>query len=137
MMTLEQPLSFLSSITVEKVLAFRDAEWEARERAYHDTALEEVNSLVRKYNAMAPYAVRRGHYALNVERERAYRESAEDILAGIIERVRAGTTGRRGPSGAAADDDGGGSLHGGGDSAWGPVRLRDLLRDWFGSLMKR
>ncbi|GJE87408.1 DUF1992 domain-containing protein [Phanerochaete sordida] len=137
MMTLEQPLSFLSGLTIEKVLAFRDVQWEGRERAYHNAALEEVNSLVRKYNAMAPYAVRRGHYALDVELERAFKESAEDILAGIVERVQAGTAGRRGPSGAATDDEGRGSLQASGDAGWSPVRLRDLLRDWFGSLMKR
>ncbi|EKM60009.1 uncharacterized protein PHACADRAFT_115422 [Phanerochaete carnosa HHB-10118-sp] len=137
MLTLEQPASLLSNITVEKILTFRDTEWEARERAYHSAALEEVNSLVRKFNGMAPYAVRRGHYALEVELERIYKDSAEDILSGIAERVRAGTAGRRRSSRAAWDDENRGSAQSAGDTSWSPMRLRDFLRDWLASFMKR
>lgn len=134
MLTLEQPASLLPALTIEKVLAFRDTEWEARERAYHSTALDEVNSLVRKYNGLAPYSVRRGQYALEVELERAYKDSAEDILAGIAERVKAGTAGRRGVS---FDDEDRGPVQAAGDGSWSPVRWRDLFREWFTSFMKR
>ncbi|KAJ7212588.1 hypothetical protein GGX14DRAFT_542554 [Mycena pura] len=38
-----------------------------REAAYHATALAEVNDRVRRYNALAPYAVRRPLYTLEAE----------------------------------------------------------------------
>ena len=135
MLTLSQPPGLLTNLTLEKILAFRDAEWEARERAYHTTAMEEVNSLVRKYNGMSPYAVRRGHYALNVELERTFRESAEDILEGIAQRAKAGTTGPS-SSGAIWDDERE-SVQGSVDASWAPVRIRDVIREWFGKLARR
>lgn len=137
MITLSQPAPLLRMYTIEKVVAFRDPEWEARERGYHSTALEEVNSLVRKHNGMAPYAVRRGHYALDVELERTYRESAEDILAGITERAKAGAAGLSSAASSVWDEDERGPAQAGGDSGWTPVRIRDILREWFGSLVKR
>lgn len=70
--------------------SFRDAEWESRERAYHDAALQEVNALVRKYNGLAPYPVRRPYHVLSAELERAYQESEDDILRGISQRVKDG-----------------------------------------------
>src|ERR1700761_5152419 len=54
--------SQLTPPSTADVRALRDGEWETRERAYHDSALAEVNSLVRKYNGLAPYAVRRAYY---------------------------------------------------------------------------
>jgi hypothetical protein len=56
------------------------------ERKYHDTAVEDVNALVRKYNGLAPYAVRRAYYARTVELEKAYTDAGPDILRGIKER---------------------------------------------------
>ncbi|KAI0306891.1 hypothetical protein B0F90DRAFT_1807630 [Multifurca ochricompacta] len=52
----------------------RQSEWEAREKTYHDSGLADENSLVRKYNGLAPYAVRRAYYLRDVELERAYKE---------------------------------------------------------------
>jgi DnaJ family protein C protein 28 len=46
-----------------------------------------VNGLVRKYNAMAPYAVRKPYYTRDAELARSYGECAEDILGGIQERL--------------------------------------------------
>ena len=136
MLTISRPPSALTSLTLEQISAFRDKEWEGRERAYHTTALEEVNSLVRKYNAMAPYAVRRGHYALEPELERAYRMSAEDILAGIAERVKTGTTGLR-QAGRADWDDEREPGQAQGDASWAPVRIRDVIREWLSKLVGR
>ena len=135
MLTLSQPSGLLINLTTEKVSAFRDAEWAARERAYHDTALEEVNSLVRKYNGMAPYAVRRGHYALDVELERAYRDSVDDILNGIAERVKAGATGVSN-KGVGWNDERE-PTQTSGDANWAPVRIRDIIRQWVGRLFGR
>jgi hypothetical protein len=57
-------------------------------RAYHDSALAEVNSLVRKYNALAPYAVLRAYYVREVELARIYHESGEEILRELEGRLR-------------------------------------------------
>ncbi|KAJ3920703.1 hypothetical protein F5877DRAFT_89260 [Lentinula edodes] len=46
-----------------------------------------INALVRKYNGVAPYAVRRAYYMRNVEVGRLYDECAEDVLKGLKERV--------------------------------------------------
>ena len=81
----------------------RDAEWEAREQAFHDHALNEVNAVVRKYNGLAPYAVRRAYYMRDTELEKAYRDSAEDILRGLAERA-ANDTNRNGYIDASVDD---------------------------------
>ncbi|KAI8982745.1 hypothetical protein BD414DRAFT_523325 [Trametes punicea] len=97
------PAALLPKLTLADVIALRDPEWEERERGYHDTALEELNSLVRKYNGMAPYAVRRSYYVRSVELERVYREAGEDILKGLEERAK-GTNTRR-PGYVAADED--------------------------------
>lgn len=136
MLTISRTPTSLASLTVEQISAFRDKEWEDRERGYHNTALEEVNSLVRKYNGMAPYAVRRGHYGLEAELDKAYRESAEDILTGIAERLKAGPTGL--PKNGAADwDDERAPSQTQVDFSWSPVRIRDVLREWLGKLVGR
>lgn len=85
-LTTTQSAPSLPSIAL--VASLRDREWEERERSYHNTAIAELNSLVRKYNATAPYAVRRPYYARNTELDRAYQDSAEEILRGIHERSR-------------------------------------------------
>jgi hypothetical protein len=70
----------LGELSLADAQALRDREWEAREKAYHESALAEVNALVRKYNALAPYAVRRAYYVRDVELGRTFEESGEDIL---------------------------------------------------------
>ena len=65
----------------------RDPEWEERERSYHETAIDEVNSLVRKHNAMAPYIARRALYVRNVELERMYKESAKEIHQKLVAKL--------------------------------------------------
>ena len=73
----------------------RDPEWEERERSYHEGALDEVNSLVRKHNAMAPYIARRALYTLSIELKRTYKESAKEIHQELVAKLsgkRGGTT---------------------------------------------
>ena len=65
----------------------RDPEWEERERSYHEAALDEVNSLVRKHNAMAPYIARRALYTLSSELERTYKESAKEIHQELVAKL--------------------------------------------------
>lgn len=88
-LTLTQPAPSLASISSITVASLRDREWEERERAYHDTAVAELNSLVRKYNAMAPYAVRRAYYSREAEVVRAYGDCGEEIIRGLNERSQA------------------------------------------------
>ncbi|KAH9071613.1 hypothetical protein EDB83DRAFT_260474, partial [Lactarius deliciosus] len=80
--------SRLSLPSLADLRALRDEEWETREKVYHDSALVEVNSLVRKYNALAPYAVRRAYYVREVELANIYDQSAEEILREIERRSR-------------------------------------------------
>lgn len=89
-LTTAEPAAFLAKYRLSDIKSLRDPAWEERERSYHDAAMNELNSLVRKYNGLAPYAVRRPYYTRNAEVERAYEASAEDILTGIAERVSGG-----------------------------------------------
>jgi len=120
MLALAHPPELMPSLTLEDARALRDAEWEERERAYHDSAVGEVNELVRKYNALAPYAVRKPYYSRTTELERVYEESGEDILKGIEDR-RQGRT----KSSGGADE---GNYSGGEVSV---VRIRDIILGWF------
>ena len=74
-------------LTVDYVTGMRDPEWEERERSYHETALGEVNSLVRKYNAMAPYIARRALHMRDIELERLYKESAKEIHEKLVAKL--------------------------------------------------
>ena len=78
-LTTATPPPLPDRLTVDYIMNMRDPDWEERERSYHETALGEVNSLVRKYNAMAPYIARRALYTRDVELERLYKESAKEI----------------------------------------------------------
>ncbi|KAI0638567.1 hypothetical protein C8Q77DRAFT_1048551 [Trametes polyzona] len=134
--TAAHPAALLPRLTLEDVVAMRDPEWEERERGYHDTALNEINSLVRKYNGLAPYAVRRPYYMRSVELEKVYKEAGEDILRGLEERANGVKPYR--PAHAFTDEDEGGG--GGGGSAgvdWGGFRLRDMFRDMVAALRGR
>jgi DnaJ family protein C protein 28 len=116
------------SLSLADVRALRDAEWETRERAYHDSALAEVNSLVRKYNALAPYAVRRVYYVREVELIKIYHESGEEILLEIEGRLRG--PGARAKNDARPGDDE--ELHMVMSTAGEVrvIRLRDLFWQW-------
>ncbi|KAH8096641.1 hypothetical protein BXZ70DRAFT_896054 [Cristinia sonorae] len=137
MLTIAQPPALLPKLTLSDVTALRDTEWESREQAYHDSAIDELNSLVRKYNGLAPYAVRRPYYLRSTEIERAYRESGPDILRGIAERVN-------GPDplvvrgNTESDGGSGGQGSGGGhDPGWVPLGLGDVLRRWLSKALGR
>ena len=81
------PPPSIDRLTLEYISSLRDPEWEERERSYHEAALSEVNSLVRKYNAMAPYIARRALYTHEVELERLYKESAKEIHEKLIAKL--------------------------------------------------
>ncbi|KAL6307145.1 hypothetical protein BKA93DRAFT_728230 [Sparassis latifolia] len=136
MLTSSQPLALLPTLTLTDVTSLRDAEWEAREKSYHDTALEEVNSLVRKYNGLAPYAVRRPYYMRTAELERVYRDSGEDILRGLAERMQASSVSPQ-PRGVTDAEEEGTASGAAVADTWARLRIRDLLRDWWGALRGR
>ncbi|KAG5644082.1 hypothetical protein DXG03_009172 [Asterophora parasitica] len=85
--TTTTPPALLHTFTLGDMRAFRDLEWEQRERSYHEVALEQLNALVRKYNGLAPYAVRRPYYTLSVEMEKLFDGCADEILRQLSERA--------------------------------------------------
>lgn len=86
MLTASQSAATLPSLSLARVATMRDREWENRECSYHNTAIAELNSLVRKYNAMAPYAVRRPYYVREVELEKVYKDCGEEIMRAMREK---------------------------------------------------
>jgi DnaJ homolog subfamily C member 28 len=128
MLTLSrQPLRELSLADAQ---ALRDREWEAREKAYHESALSEVNSLVRKYNTLAPYVVRKAYYLRDAELDRAYEEGAEDIIQELAGRLRGSQTGAGNPEdGTVRDEEDETDIRV--QSQGNVLRLRDLFRQWF------
>jgi DnaJ family protein C protein 28 len=112
---LHPPAILATRLTLQDIKAHRDTEWEERERSYHDVAVKEINSLVRKYNGVA----------------RLYEDCAEDVLRGLKERIAGGSisTGnlRKVPGGSNEEqelDD-------------GFVSFRDLLLGWADKLFAR
>ena len=87
-LTTNNPPDLLRTFTLEDIKVLRDPRWEQREQSYHEVALKEVNSLVRKYNGVAPYAVRRPFYVRDVEMERVYESCVEDIWRELAERAQ-------------------------------------------------
>jgi DnaJ homolog subfamily C member 28 len=116
------------------IRAFRDPGWEQRERSYHEVALKEVNSLVRKYNGAAPYTVRRPFYARNIEMERVYEACAEDIWRELAERARGSTLPCDMPSGEAMENAGIDADAGQVGEVWS---VGDHLRKWVESVVSR
>ncbi|KAM0788047.1 hypothetical protein ACM66B_006245 [Microbotryomycetes sp. NB124-2] len=57
-----------SRFGIEKIQSgWRDLEWERNERLFHETAINDLNQLTRKYNIQAPFHVRRGLLSLDDE----------------------------------------------------------------------
>ena len=144
---MENPPSILSKFTLETIKAHRDPDWVNKEKGYHETAVAELNSLVRKYNAVAPYAVRRPYYIREAEIGKVYDEAAPDIVQMIAKRAQeAGTTLRSSNDGTSQGAGGRGSGGGGPSSGIldrsedfhgviGIVRwLRSVFLRWFGTI---
>ncbi|KAG0709927.1 hypothetical protein DFH29DRAFT_886540 [Suillus ampliporus] len=131
-LTMLQPAAMLPSLSLGRVTSLRDREWEERERSYHDTAVAELNSLVRKYNGLAPYSVRRPYYSREVELANAYQDCGEGILRGISERSRE----MHDRSGALPQFEVESSAEVDASMAY-PLRFRDIIRLWFVKLRDR
>ena len=78
----------LLNLSISDVENLRDKEWEKSQSGYHTAAVEDINSLVRRYNGVAPYPVRRVYISWETELLRVYSESAHDIVKGIKERLK-------------------------------------------------
>jgi hypothetical protein len=136
-LTTENPPSILSKFTLETIKAHRDPDWVNKEKSYHETAIAELNSLVRKYNTMAPYAVRRPYYIREIEIGRVYDEAVPDIMRMIAKRAQEADSTLR--SGNGGHDSVGGFSSGILDASeevhgdFGIVRwLLSVFRRWFG-----
>lgn len=69
---------------------YQDPEWEARERAFHTVAIDDLNNLVRRFNIIAPYATRRAQFRLDLELARTYRLAQPWILSEMRRRLEGG-----------------------------------------------
>lgn len=70
--------------------AYRDKEWEERERGYHDASVKNLNSLIRKYNVVAPPTVRASVTSVETELASCYRECAALIKQELEKRAKEG-----------------------------------------------
>ncbi|CAA7259335.1 unnamed protein product [Cyclocybe aegerita] len=143
MIVLAYPPPILPTLTLDDIKRHRDTEWAQKERAYHERAVEELNGLMRKYNGMAPYAVRRSYYIREVELEKVYKECAEGILVAL--RDRSGAVSEGVGAGIGGDGGGGGGV-GVGDSSGGaagtnpqlsPAGGGDSLVAWLRAIFRR
>ncbi|KAL5507779.1 hypothetical protein ACEPAH_5397 [Sanghuangporus vaninii] len=130
--------SSLLALTASDARQLRDPAWAAREASYHASALGEVNELVRRYNGVAPYSVRKPYFEREKELERCYAESAGDVVEGIRERVKKGALGRGEVRGVGFGDEerGGGGGGGGGGSGREErsMGVWEVVRMWIASL---
>jgi len=110
------------------ITALRDHEWETRERGYHDKAVENINSLVRKYNGLAPYAVRRAYYMRSAELAKAYEDAGSDILRGIEERAGKHALEEVGIFEESEES---------GVAGVSPLRIQDVIREWLSMAWRR
>jgi hypothetical protein len=142
LLTMSNPPELLHKVTPGQVKALRDPDWVKKELSYHETAVAELNSVVRKYNGLAPYHFRRSYYSREVEIDRMYETSVEDIMRELRERLRdSSSVGHVGTFGDAGNTSGSWAHTGSAPSTdtvedippakW---RLRDLIRKWFNDM---
>ncbi|KZT60852.1 hypothetical protein CALCODRAFT_492128 [Calocera cornea HHB12733] len=137
MLTLSYPPNTLRHMTPQDAARFRDSEWEQRESGYHTTAIDELNGLVRKYNALAPYAVRRTYLTKEAELARVFERSGE-MIAKSFRNFYGGSGGSDGAGAGIGDDaegDGVGRALGKESTpAAEPFSLRLFLTRWIAKL---
>jgi len=68
---------------------FRDPEWIETERAYLTAAVDQLNSMARSYNLMAPAIARKPYYYLERELKKCYADVAPQVAAVVRERALA------------------------------------------------
>jgi hypothetical protein len=68
---------------------FRDPQWERTERAYHQIAIANLNSLTRSYNLMAPDMAKKPYFSLERELRACFAAVAPQVADAIKERALA------------------------------------------------
>lgn len=68
---------------------FRDPQWEETERSYHKLAIQNLNSLTRSYNLMAPDLAKKPYFSLERELRSCYADVAPEVAHAIRERALA------------------------------------------------
>jgi len=71
---------------------FRDPHWESTERSYHALAIENLNSLTRSYNLMAPNVAKKPYFSLARELRSCYADVAPQLAGEIRQRALAPKT---------------------------------------------
>ncbi|KAK4948180.1 hypothetical protein LTR10_013235 [Elasticomyces elasticus] len=67
---------------------FRDPTWQKTELAYQTLAVQNLNSLTRSYNLMAPKIAQKPYYTLDRELNRCFADVAPSLADEILERSR-------------------------------------------------
>lgn len=80
----------LTPSVIESSKDFRDPEWEARERGYHEKSVTNLNSLIRKYNVVAPPSARAPVTTVASELKLCYNECAALIKQELEKRAKEG-----------------------------------------------
>ncbi|KAH7343758.1 hypothetical protein B0J17DRAFT_643836 [Rhizoctonia solani] len=83
MLPLSNPRTTLEALTPESVSKLRDDEWEQQEAKFHEAAIRDTNEAIRRYNAVAPFIVRRPLLTRQSELARCYAQAAEGIVTNI------------------------------------------------------
>ena len=71
------------------VTPFRDPQWLETERAYLNAAIDNLNSIARSYNLMAPPIARKPYYYLDRELKACFADVAPQVASAIRERALA------------------------------------------------
>jgi len=88
-MPIESPPQNEETNALPIVKPFRDPAWEQLERSYHNTAIENLNSLNRSYNLMAPAIAQRPYFNLDRELKACFADVAPQVADAIKERALA------------------------------------------------
>jgi hypothetical protein len=75
--------------TLPTLAPFRDPAWEQLERSYHKTAIDNLNSLNRSYNLMAPAIAQKPYFNLDRELKACFADVAPQVADAIKERALA------------------------------------------------
>ena len=135
MLSLDGATHFINDeITADKLNRMEDSEWEKQERLFHDAALHEVNALVRKYNTVAPYAVRKTCLDRSTELNRVYSQSGQAILDQLAASM---ANEMRGQTPASRQDSPSGHSTASKATDAAPARLRDIIRDFWRALTNK
>ena len=86
--TLVQPATAPPAPVRPAAYPFRDPAWQKAELAYHTLAVQNLNSMTRSYNLMAPKIAQKPYYTLERELNRCFADVAPLLADEILERSR-------------------------------------------------